>query len=99
MPSFNIQEHFPGPSPDLILGDMDHMDCHAFYGISPRGKDYIAYLQETDDVVPLGNWCCRIARRDFDAYGFDLAHGRGLSIGVFCRNEQGVEIGLLSSAD
>jgi hypothetical protein len=80
LPSFDLNRPFDGPSPDLVIGDQDHMDCLPLYGISPDGKNYIAFLQETDDVEPLGNWSCRIARRDFDAYGFDLARGRGLRI-------------------
>ncbi|MCE2839633.1 MAG: hypothetical protein LW834_22250 [Cyanobium sp. 49614_E6] len=60
MPSFDLNRPFDGPSPDLVVGDQDHMDCLPLYGISPDGKNYIAFLQETDDVEPLGNWSCRI---------------------------------------
>ena len=86
MPHFDLTDSFDGPSPDLVIGDQDHMDCLPLYGVSPNGKDFVASLQETGDVVALGNWSCRIARRDFDAYGFDLAQGRGLRICAYRTN-------------
>ena len=98
MPSFDLNQPHPVPSPDLILNSVDFMDCHELYGISPSGKNFIAYLQETDDVEPLGNWTCRIARRDFDAYGFDLARDRGLSIGAYVQHEDRIVLGLLDAA-
>lgn len=80
MPSFDLNLPHRGPEPDLVIGQRDFMDCHDLHGISHRGKDFIAYLQEVDDVQPLGDWSCRIARRDFDAYAFELMQDRQLVV-------------------
>lgn len=96
LPSFDLTDSFDGLSPDLVLGDQDHMDSLPLYGVSSNGKDFVAFLQETDDVVALGNWSCRMSRRDFDAYGFDLARGRGLCVCVYREREGRLEYGELT---
>jgi hypothetical protein len=99
MPSFDLNQPFSGPSPDLVACEQDFMDCIHLYGISPSGKDYVAFLQETDDVMPQGNWSCLIARRDFDAYGFDLARGRGLLVCGYREHNGQLEFGEITSAN
>ena len=114
MPSFDLRQHHQGPLPgvDIIVGTKDlrqtrplgpegdnWRDCHDLYGMTPQGKDFIAYLQEVDDVEPLGDWSCRISRRDFDAYGFDLATGRGLTLCACIEREDRLEWAQLVRAD
>jgi hypothetical protein len=90
-PSFDLRQTFDGVPADIVVGHQDHMDCLPLYGVSRNGKNFIAFLQETDDVVALGNWSCRISRRDFDAYGYDIATGRGLTLCAYRINDQHIE--------
>ena len=90
MPSFDLKQPHTSPVFDLIVGNADSGVSHELYGITSRGKDFIAYLQEVDDVLALGNWTCRILRRDFEAYGFDLARGRGLRLGSYLHQDDAV---------
>jgi hypothetical protein len=90
MPSFDLNQSHTGTTFDLIVGHDGDPKALVLYGITSRGKDYIAYLQEVDDVLALGNWTCRILRRDFEAYGFDLARGRGLRLGSYLHQDDAV---------
>ena len=90
MPSFDLQQPHTSPVFDLIVGHDGDPKALVLYGITSRGKDYIAYLQEVDDVLALGSWTCRILRRDFEAYGFDLARGRGLRLGSYLHQDDAV---------
>jgi hypothetical protein len=96
MPSFDLAQSHTGLEPDLILGAQDHMDCIPVYGISNAGKDFIAFLQEYDDPMPIGHWSCLIPRRDFDAYAFDGAINRGLVVCQYCIDGPNLILGVVS---
>lgn len=97
MPSFDLNQPHTGPAFDLIIGHDGDPNALVLYGISHGGKDYIAYLQEADDAQPLGHWTCRILRRHFEAYGFDLARGRGLQLGAYRHGDSAVLVQEITS--
>lgn len=83
MPSFDLKAK-PDPRScfDLILcKDLD--EGRLMYGISHKGKDLVAYIQEAGEVLPLGNWTCLFTQREPAVRAFELARCRGLRVGGY----------------
>lgn len=83
MPSFNLKAKPELRSCfDLILCKDPDLG-HTMYGLTNKGKDFVACIQEAGEVLARGNWVCRFTQRDPAVRAFELARRRGLHIGGY----------------